>query len=209
MNFGFIPFPIPVKLPVSRSHGTTANLPRRDQGSKSMSDQDGAATLNGVIVRPFQAEDQPEITRLYTHGLLEGQIAPNDTGADIENLHDAYFDDPRHHFWVAQVDGRIRGMIGVASDETHTAEIRRLRVDPAYQNTDLGTRLLKTAIAHCKHHGYLKIRLDTRFERDAAMGMFDRAGFEHTRTRNLHGKDLLEFYADLYRKDEKSGATSV
>lgn len=170
----------------------------------SMSQQHTDEVLEGLTVRPFQAEDQKAVSCLYSEGLLAGQIAPNDTGADIENLQAAYFDDPRHHFWVAEVDGEVKGMIGVASDETHTAEIRRLRVAPEFQHTDLGPRLLKTAIAHCKHHGYLKVRLDTRFERDAALGMFDRAGFEHTRSKSLHGKELLEFYVDLYRKDGNS-----
>lgn len=168
-----------------------------------MSDGHAIGDVKGLTVRPFEEADQAAVSRLYTQGLLAGQIAPNDTGADIENIRDAYFDDPRHHFWVAQVDGEVRGMIGVASDETHTAEIRRLRVAPPFQHTDLGPRLLQTAIAHCKHHGYLKVRLDTRFERDAALGMFDKSGFEHTRTKSLHGKDLLEFYVDLYRKDDE------
>ena len=167
-----------------------------------MSDHEATTAVEKLVVRRFEPHDQVAVSRLYTEGLLAGQIAPNDTGADIDNLRDAYFDDPRHHFWVAEVDGDVKGMIGVASDETHTAEIRRLRVAPEYQHTDLGPRLLKTAIAHCKHHGYLKVRLDTRFERDAALGMFDKAGFEHTRSKSLHGKELLEFYVDLYRKDD-------
>lgn len=169
----------------------------------AMSQAQSGPTLYGLTVRPFETRDQAAVSRLYTEGLLAGQIAPNDTGADIENIQEAYFDDPRHHFWVAEHHGRVCGMIGVASDEPHTAEIRRLRVDQDYQNTDLGTILLQTAIDHCKHHGYLKVRLDTRFERDTALGMFDRAGFEYTRARSMHGKELLEFYVDLYRKDDE------
>lgn len=157
-------------------------------------------TVDGLIVRSFQPKDQQAVSWLYTHGLLAGQIAPNDTGADIENIRAAYFDDPRHHFWVAEVQGEVRGMIGVASDEVHTAEIRRLRVQPESQHTNIASTLLETALAHCKHHGYLKLRLDTSFERDAALDLFDKVGFQHTRTRSVHGKDLLEFYLDLYRQ---------
>lgn len=152
-----------------------------------------------LVVRTFDPADQHDVTRLYSEGLLQGQPAPNDTGADVENIHEAYFDQDRHHFWVAEVEGQVVGMIGVASDEPHTAEIRRLRVDGDYQNTLIPARLLETAVNHCKHHGYLKVRLDTRFERDAAMDLFDRIGFQHTRSKNLHGKELLEFYLDLYR----------
>lgn len=164
------------------------------------------ASREGIWIRSYEPRDQAAVSHLYSDGLLAGQIAPNDSGADIENMQDAYFDDPRHHFWVAEVNGRVQGMIGVASDEPHTAEIRRLRVAKAHQQTELPALLVQTAIAHCKHHGFLKVRLDTRYERTTVLGIFDRAGFEHTRTRELHGKELLEFYLDLYRKEEHGPA---
>lgn len=171
-----------------------------------MSDQSHENTVPGLQVRSFEEHDQQAVSRLYDQGLLAGQIAPNDSGADIDNMREAYFDNERHHFWVAELNGDVIAMIGVASDEPHTAEIRRLRVNPDHQQTvGIASTLLEAAIAHCKHHGYLKVRLDTRFERDAAVGLFDHVGFQHTRTRSMHGKDLLEFYLDLYRQDKNEG----
>jgi ribosomal protein S18 acetylase RimI-like enzyme len=166
--------------------------------------------IDRLQIRSYQSQDQSSVSRLYTEGLLAGQIAPNDTGADIENVEQAYFDDERHHFWIAEVDGQVLAMIGVASDEEHTAEIRRLRVDPQYQHTDIATKLLETAIAHCKHHGFLKVRLDTRCStQSAAVNLFDKIGFQHTRTKALHGKDLLEFYLDLYRPPRREREDST
>lgn len=159
-----------------------------------------------TAVRSYEQADHDEVARLYNDGLLAGQIAPNDSGADLDYIREAYFDDERHHFWVAVQDGRCVGMIGVASDEDHTAEIRRLRVAKHLQGTGIAAKLLETAISHCKHHSYLKIRLDTRFEKDEAVDLFDRVGFQHTRTRATPGKETLEFYLDLYRKDEEEGA---
>jgi len=157
---------------------------------------------NGLSVRSYEDSDQSAVAHLYDAGLLAGQIAPNDSGADLDYIQEAYFDNPRHHFWVAESEGKVLGMIGVASDEEHTAEIRRLRVETAHQGTGIAALLLETAIAHCKHHSYLKIRLDTRFEKDDAVDLFDRVGFQHTRTRPTPGKETLEFYLDLYRKEE-------
>ena len=161
-----------------------------------------ADTPDGLCVRSYLEPDQPAVAKLYDAGLLAGQIAPNDSGADLDYIQQAYFDDERHHFWVAEHEAKILGMIGVASDEAHTAEIRRLRVEGEYQGTGIAAVLLETAIAHCKHHGYLKIRLDTRFEKDAAVDLFERVGFQHTRTRPAPGKETLEFYLDLYRKED-------
>ncbi|MEM1211639.1 MAG: GNAT family N-acetyltransferase [Planctomycetota bacterium] len=155
-----------------------------------------------IQVRSFEPRDQERVSYLYDHGLLAGQIAPNDTGADIDNVREAYFDDERHHFWVAENDGHVVGMIGVASDERDTAEVRRLRVEDSLQHTPIATSLVETALAHCKHHGYLKVRLDTRFDNDTAVDMFDKIGFQHTRTRTAPGKAMLEFYLDLYREHE-------
>jgi N-acetylglutamate synthase-like GNAT family acetyltransferase len=170
-----------------------------------MFDHQDDMSIPGLTLRSFEARDQQVVSHLYDQGLLAGQIAPNDSGADIDNMREAYFDNERHHFWVAELEGKVIAMIGVVSDETHTAEIRRLRVDPAHQQTTIASTLLETAIAHCKHHGYLKVRLDTQFERDAAVGLFDHVGFQHTRTKSMHGKDLLEFYLDLYRPDKPDG----
>jgi N-acetylglutamate synthase-like GNAT family acetyltransferase len=153
-----------------------------------------------LTVRTYQPEDQPDVSRLFETGLLAGQVAANDTGADVEHIQDAYLSDERSHFWVAVVDGQVRGMIGVAEDEPHTAEVRRLRVDRDLQNSNIADRLLITAIDHCRHHGYLKVRLDTHFEPNEAVDMFDKLGFQHTRTRSVHDKELLEFYFDLYRQ---------
>ncbi|MEM9884155.1 MAG: GNAT family N-acetyltransferase [Planctomycetota bacterium] len=153
-------------------------------------------------LRSYAVDDQPEVMRLYDEGLLAGQIAPNDTGADIDNIPAAYFDDPRHHFWVAEAAGRVVGMIAVGSDEEHTAEVRRLRVEPQHQAGGVAERLLEAALNHCKEHGYLKIRLDTRYEKTAAVDHFERIGFQHNRTRTAPGKEVLEFYLDLYRHHE-------
>ncbi|WP_432797290.1 GNAT family N-acetyltransferase [Poriferisphaera sp. WC338] len=157
--------------------------------------------IDDLTVRTYQPQDHADILRLFDEGLLAGQVAPNDTGADIEHVQEAYFDQDRHHFWVAEYQNKIVGMIGVGSDEEHTAEIRRLRVQHNLQHTNIATLLLQTALDHCKTHGYLKVLLDTRFERDEAVGLFDKVGFQHTRTRNIPGKDLLEFYLDIYRQN--------
>lgn len=153
-----------------------------------------------LVVRSYADADHQLVEQLYTDGLLAGQIAANDTGADIENIHEAYFENETDHFWVADVDGNVVGMIGVAQDSEHKAEIRRLRVHRDWQRSEIAERLLETAVMHCKHHAFLKVVLDTRFDPDEALDLFDRIGFQHTRTKNIHDKDLLEFYVDLYRE---------
>jgi len=164
-----------------------------------MSDHDPTAEPS-LRIRSYRPDDQPTVLRLFEEGLLAGQVRANDTGADLDLVEQAYFDSERHHFWVAEIDGHIAGMIGVNSDEEHTAEVRRLRVEPSFAHPiEIAARLLSTAVEHCRDHGYLKVRLDTSFEKHAAVDVFDRVGFQHTRTKTVQGKELLEFYVDLYR----------
>ena len=168
-----------------------------------MSNDQRTTNMDQLSVRSYEPGDQEAVQRLYREGLLAGQIDPSDTGIDLEIVEQEYVEQSQTHFWVAEFSKRIVGMIGVAHDSEHTAQIRRLRVDKGLQNTPIAEKLVETALQHCKHHGYLKVVLDTRFERDAALGLFERFGFQHTRTKSVRSKDLLEFYLDLYRQPKE------
>lgn len=153
-----------------------------------------------VLIRTYREQDQPAVRRLYQSGRLIGQVQPEDDASDIEDIHGSYLEPERGHFWVAEIQDRAVGIIGVREDEQDVAEIRRLRVDPAYIGRGVTTKLMETAVAFCRREGYLKVILDTRIEQGPAMRLFERFAFQHTRTRSIGGKDLLEFYLDLYHE---------
>ena len=157
--------------------------------------------IDALLLREYHAEDHDAVRQLYTGGLLAGHIPASDTGADIENIAEAYLESDRTGFWIVEYDGRVVGMIGVAEDETDIAEVRRLRVAADLQHASgIAARLMEAALTFCRHHGYLKVRLDTRLERGPAMELFERFAFQHHRSRNVQGKELHEFYLDLYRE---------
>jgi len=157
--------------------------------------------IDDLTIRTYCHDRDREVVRdLYENGLLAGQLAPNDTGADIDDIPRTYFEQASNHFWVATLEGRVVGMIGLALEGEHTGEIRRLRVLPNWQGSGVAGRLIESALAHCNQHGYVKVVFDTRFERDDTVDLFERFGFQHTRTKAMHGKELLEFYLNLYRQ---------
>jgi ribosomal protein S18 acetylase RimI-like enzyme len=146
-------------------------------------------------------EDHPAILELFREGLDEGHIRANDTGADVENLREAYFsDDGESGFWVARFHGEVIGMIGVQKTSENTAEVRRLRVRDNYRRRGVGTRLMETALTFCQEHSYLKVVLDVRIERGPAIALFEKFGFVLARTREIDGRKMLDFYVDLYRE---------
>ncbi len=156
--------------------------------------------LDDVLVRPAEEEDYSAVRELFRAGLHEGLVPDNDTGADIETLHEAYFsDDGQSNFWVARYDDNVVGMIGVQKTSQDTAEIRRLRVREGHRRHGVGTKLVEQALTFCRHHEYLKIILDVRIERGPAIALFEKFGFQLARSREVEGRKMLDFYFDLYR----------
>jgi len=102
--------------------------------------------------------------------------------------------------WVADYDESVIGMVGVQKTADHGAEIRRLRVRADYRRQGLGAKLVEQALSFCRHHGYLKVTLDVRIERGPAIALFEKFGFQLTRTREHNGRRMLDFYLDLYRE---------
>ncbi len=157
--------------------------------------------LAKVSMRLADDDDHAAVRDLFRDGLLEGYVADNDTGADMENIVEAYFSDEGHSaLWVADYDESIIGMVGVQKTADHGAEIRRLRVRAAYRRQGLGAKLVEQALSFCRHHGYLKVTLDVRIERGPAIALFEKFGFTLTRTREHNGRRMLDFYLDLYRE---------
>jgi len=153
-----------------------------------------------VVVRLVADQDHAAVRELFRASMVEGFVPDNDTGADIENIHEAYFaDGGQSALWVADYEDEVIGMIGVQKTSAHGAEIRRLRVRTDYRRRGLGTRLMEQALSFCRHHGYLKLTLDVRIERGPAIALFEKFGFQLNRTRDVNGRKMLDFYMDLYR----------
>ena len=160
-----------------------------------------AADLSHVVIRMATLDDHDAIHRLYQTGRDEGMVYANDTGADIDNLAAGYLaDGAESGFWVAEVDGTIVGMIGLLKTGENAAELRRLRVDPDHRRRGIGRRLLEQALLFCQQRDYLKVVLDVRIDGEPAIRLFETFGFKHSRTRDLGGRTLLEFYLDLYKE---------
>jgi ribosomal protein S18 acetylase RimI-like enzyme len=155
--------------------------------------------LEQVMVRSACEQDAPALRELFYESINEGLVGENDTGADIDNLREGYFEDEgQSGFWVAVFREQVIGMIGVQKIADNSAEVRRLRVRNVFRRRGVGALLMERALAFCQHQGYLKVVLDVRIERGPAIALFQKFGFKHARTREIGGRKLLDFYIDLY-----------
>jgi ribosomal protein S18 acetylase RimI-like enzyme len=157
-----------------------------------------------VRIRSYVPEDRESCRTLYRQGLVGGRIAPNDSGIDIDDIHMAYLNCDKSHFWVAENEqGEVVGMVGVQHADPGVGEIRRLRVRNDSRRRGVGTALMETAVRFCREHQFLKITLDTFMEREPAIRLFEKFHFNHSRTRKVGEKELLYFYLDLYHNDRE------
>lgn len=157
-------------------------------------------------IRDFRPADLPLCRKLYVEGLLGGKLAENDTGLDIDDIEAVYMETPGNRFWVAEnPKGQVVGMIGVQHHDQGVGQIRRLRVAKDYQRRGIGKKLLETAIGFCRENQYLKVTMDTFAERSYVVEMFKKLGFAHGDTRHFAGKDLMNFYFDLYAREVRKG----
>lgn len=158
-------------------------------------------SMKKISMRLVVDDDHAAVRNLFENGLVEGFVADNDTGADMENIAEAYFsDEGQSALWVADYDEAVIGMIGVQKTSDHGAEIRRLRVRSDFRRQGVGAKLMEQALQFCLHHSYLKVSLDVRIERGPAIALFEKFGFTLNRTREVNGRRLLDFYLDLYRE---------
>jgi len=158
-------------------------------------------SVKKISMRLVVDDDHAAVRDLFENGLVEGFVADNDTGADMENIAEAYFsDEGQSALWVADYDEAVIGMIGVQKTSDHGAEIRRLRVRSDFRRQGVGAKLMEQALQFCLHHSYLKVSLDVRIERGPAIALFEKFGFQLNRTREVNGRRLLDFYLDLYRE---------
>jgi len=88
---------------------------------------------NPATIRSFGVADQAACQELYEQGLIGGKLSENDTAADIDNIIGEYMKSG-NHFWVAEADGPIVGMIGVQHHDYGTRSsvetFRAIQVSP-------------------------------------------------------------------------------
>lgn len=103
-------------------------------------------------------------------------------------------DPDRESAWIAELDGARAGCVFcVAGEETATAKLRILLVDPAARGLGLGTRLVDECLGFAKAAGYARITLWTNDVLVSARRIYEAAGFELVMVEKHHsfGHDLV------------------
>ena len=142
-----------------------------------------------IIIRSFQTRDLETVRTLFSQGLMEfaqgyerevGGYIQESLNDDLTDIDASYMDDPANHFWVADEDGEVKGMVGVQRRSGQEAELRRMSVASTARRRGIGLMLLKTVEAFCRDRGHQRIQLTTVSLLEPAIAMYRRFGFELT-----------------------------
>lgn len=138
----------------------------------------------GIEIKPAWGHREAirELFREYTEILIEGD--PNfreylkKQNFETEMAHlEMKYGAPWGRLYVAMVDGKVAGCIGLKKYEEGSCEIKRLYVRQGYRGLGIGKKLTSKVIGDAEEIGYDTVYLDTLPFLTTAIGMYRRMGF--------------------------------
>ncbi|HYG55678.1 MAG TPA: GNAT family N-acetyltransferase [Burkholderiales bacterium] len=139
------------------------------------------------MIRPYRTEDNAAVVALFRQFMAE--LTPADMKEEfaeyveiairdeLGRVGEYYASRPRQGFWVAELGGRVVGMIGIEKREEHVAEVRRMAVETSHRRRGIGRALLAAAEAFSRESGYEKIQLSTSERQEAARRLYESNGY--------------------------------
>ena len=145
-----------------------------------------AVDSRAIVIEPARAADAPAVIALIGRVFAEYDFSW-DPSVEVPDL----FDLERHYggeagaFWVARLDGRVVGSVGVERLPDGRAELHRLYLDATLRGRGVGRALVEAVLEWCRAAGVARLTLwsDTRFDR--AHRLYEGMGFTQTGEREL------------------------
>lgn len=86
----------------------------------------------------------------------------------------------REQIWIVEQDGKIVGSVAIVEHSDKQAQLRWLLLDPAVRGRGLGRHLVEEAMSFCRASGYSSVFLWTVASLEAAIRLYESAGFRKT-----------------------------
>ena len=107
----------------------------------------------------------------------------------MRDIEKSYMSDDGCHMWVAELCGKVVGMVGLRHDENHEPgvfELQLMYVVPRYQRMGIGKRMLTDVITHAKKQKMTMVVLTTSNIQVAAIQLYTKYGFKVARTHSAN-----------------------
>ncbi|XP_020602535.1 probable N-acetyltransferase camello isoform X2 [Orbicella faveolata] len=122
---------------------------------------------------------------------------------DMRDIEKSYMSDEGCHMWVAELCGKVVGMVGLRHDENQEPgvfELQRMYVVPGYKRMGIGKRMLTEVITHAKKHRMKMIVLTTSNIQVPAIQLYMKYGFKDA----THSSSANESGGSIQRPDGES-----
>ena len=96
-----------------------------------------------------------------------------------------YYQQPGGNFWVALLDGKVIGTIGLMLKEEHCAILKKFFVKKEFRSQKVGLALYEVLLKYAKVAGVQHIILDTPSVAHASHRFYEKAGFHIVRKDEL------------------------
>ena len=163
-----------------------------------------------IKIRSFETQDADSVRSLFSQGLMDfaqgserevGGYVQESLSDDLADINASYMDDPANHFWVADEDGVVKGMVGVQWRSDEEAELRRMSVSSTARRQGVGLMLLETVEGFCRDRGHRRIILTTVTLLEPAIAMYQRFGFQLTGEESYGRISAQHFAKELTKPD--------
>ncbi len=150
------------------------------------------------MIRPSQPADGPKIAELVS-GILQREFPADQSAYPADDLAHIteHYQGPGSAFLVAEEGQRIVGTCGVKEEDSKTAILRRLFVDPAYRGQGVGKDLLKKALEFCRSRGFREVVIRTSSNMEQAIRLCGSLGFKEQGRWTLGAVTLVRFHLKL------------
>ena len=138
---------------------------------------------SGYRFRPIRSGDDAAMAVIIRTVMPEfGAIGSGFAIADpeVDWMSRAYAE-PRHAYFVVELDDRVLGGCGVApliGGDADTCELRKMYFLPEARGLGLGATMMQRCIEAAQAAGFKRCYLETLAGMDAAMRLYERSGFQ-------------------------------
>ncbi|MGE5507546.1 MAG: GNAT family N-acetyltransferase [Chitinophagales bacterium] len=161
-------------------------------------------------LRRYEPADYPSVQALHVLGLKQaGAYHGEGPWDDDLRAIEASYLTAGGDFLVGCEDGQLVAMGALRPTTRNLAEVKRMRVHPAYQGRGYGQLLLDRLEARARELGYSRLHLETSAAQAAALSLYRKNGYREIWRAPLRGSDCFFFEKDLGEADETGEAGRV
>ena len=132
-------------------------------------------------IRRVRAQDRDGLRDLLEKyfASIEPEVGQQDASAAA-----AFYTREPASSWIAEVDGKPAGCVGLRPLSARACEVKHLFVDPAFRGNHLGRALLEAAHTYARATGCEEIYLDSLPSMTAALKLYAEMGYTDTERYN-------------------------